>query len=164
MVRVAGLKGQVEAGVKFLSQEGMTPSQQLKAINEKVSNLINDQQQTWRLINERLRVNKVSVVNPHELTGGEYKWADHYFMTEVFPVLTPLAVDPAHPFPFIPNLGLTLTIQLVRESDNRELVGLLPLPAQIRRFVTLPGSSGKYILLEKMVTMILDRLFPGFST
>ncbi|PPR13498.1 MAG: Polyphosphate kinase [Alphaproteobacteria bacterium MarineAlpha12_Bin1] len=164
MVRVAGLKGQVEAGVKFLSQEGMTPSQQLKAINEKVSNLINDQQQTWRLINERLRVNKVSVVNPHELTGGEYKWADHYFMTEVFPVLTPLAVDPAHPFPFIPNLGLTLTIQLVRESDNRELVGLLPLPAQIRRFVTLPGSSGKYILLEKMVTMFLDRLFPGFST
>ncbi|MCH2549696.1 MAG: RNA degradosome polyphosphate kinase [Alphaproteobacteria bacterium] len=164
MVRVAGLKGQVEAGIKTSSQEGMNPSQQLIAIREKVGNLINDQQKTWRLINGCLRENNISVIQPHELTDDERKWTDDYFMTEVFPVLTPLAVDPAHPFPFIPNFGLTLTIQLVRESDNRALVGLLPLPSQIIRFVSLPASSGKYILLEKIVTMFLDRLFPGFST
>ena len=98
-----------------------------------------------------------------ELNEPERRWLDTHFMTGIFPVLTPLAVDPAHPFPFIPNFGLALALQLVRPTDDRILVGLLPLPAQIARFISLPGGQGRFMLLEKLVTMYLDKLFPGFE-
>lgn len=163
MVRVAGLKGQVAANVKSPSQDGLTPGQQLAAIHERARALTDEQQRIWRKLRAALRENDIAVVEPDELGDAERSWLDAHFMTEIFPVLTPLAVDPAHPFPFIPNFGLALALQLVRPADNRMLVGLLPLPAQIDRFIALPGDKGQFILLEKLVTMYLDKLFPGFE-
>ncbi|NNE85462.1 MAG: RNA degradosome polyphosphate kinase [Alphaproteobacteria bacterium] len=163
MVRVAGLRGQVTAGVKSPSQDGMTPSQQLAAIYERATTLTGEQQRIWLKLRGELRHNGITVVEADELDSTERAWLDDHFMTSIFPVLTPLAVDPAHPFPFIPNFGLALALQLVRPSDNRTLVGLLPLPAQINRFVDLPGDRNRFILLEKLVTMYLDKLFPGFE-
>jgi polyphosphate kinase len=163
MVRVAGLRGQVTAGVMSPSQDGMTPGQQLAAIYQRATTLTNEQQRIWLKLRSELRLNGITVVDPEELETAERSWLDEHFMTSIFPVLTPLAVDPAHPFPFIPNFGLALALQLVRPTDNRTLVGLLPLPAQINRFVNLPGDQNRFILLEKLVTMYLDRLFPGFE-
>src|SRR3546814_6472733 len=163
MVRVAGLKGQVAAGVATPSQDGLTPAQQLEAINRRAGGLMDEQQRIWRTLREDLRGSGVAVVNGDELTPLEREWLDGYFMADLFPVLTPLAVDPAHPFPFIPNLGFALELQIYRASDNRLLLGLLPLPAQIERFIKLPGSEGRYILLERCIAIFLDRLFPGFE-
>ena len=163
MVRVAGLKGQVAADVKSPSQDGMTPGQQLAAINERASALTAEQQRIWRKLLTELCKNKIAVVEPDELDDAERQWLDTHFMTAIFPVLTPLAVDPAHPFPFIPNFGLALALQLVRPSDNRMMVGLLPLPAQIERFICMPGDQSRFIQLEKLVTMYLEKLFPGFE-
>ena len=163
MVRVAGLKGQVAADVKSPSQDGMTPGQQLAAIHERATTLTGEQQRIWRKLRAVLRENGIAVVEPDELSDSERSWLDAHFMTAIFPVLTPIAVDPAHPFPFIPNFGLALALQLVRPTDNRILAGLLPLPAQIDRFVALPGEQGRFILLEKLVTLYLDELFPGFE-
>ena len=163
MVRAAGLKGQVAAGVKSPSQDGMTPAQQLAAIHERASSLTGEQQRIWRKLRAVLRENGIAVVEPDELDEAEKSWLDKHFMSEIFPVLTPLAVDPAHPFPFIPNFGMALALQLVRPTDNRVLVGLVPLPAQIDRFVALAGGQDRFILLEKLVTVYLDKLFPGFE-
>ena len=163
MVRVAGLRGQVAAGVKSPSQDGMTPSQQLAAIYQRATLLTNEQQRIWRKLRGQLRQSNIAVIEPDELNPAERRWLDTHFMTEIFPVLTPLAVDPAHPFPFIPNFGLALALQLVRPTDNRTLVGLLPLPAQIDRFICLSDDQDRFILLEKLVTMHLDKLFPGFE-
>ncbi|MCZ6837993.1 MAG: RNA degradosome polyphosphate kinase [Alphaproteobacteria bacterium] len=163
MVRVAGLKGQVAADVKSPSQDGMTPRQQLAAIHERASTLTNEQQRIWRKLRVNLREHNITVVEPDELSAAERNWLVAHFMTSIFPVLTPLAVDSAHPFPFIPNFGLALALQLVRPSDSRRLVGLLPLPAQINRFICLPGGKCRFILLEKLATMYLDELFPGFE-
>jgi polyphosphate kinase len=163
MVRVAGLRGQVTAGVKSPSQDGLSPSEQLAAIYQRATTLTGEQQRIWLKLRGELRHSGVSVVEAEELDSAERAWLDDHFMTSIFPVLTPLAVDPAHPFPFIPNFGLALALQLVRPTDNRTLVGLLPLPAQINRFVSLPGDRNRFILLEKLVTMYLDKLFPGFE-
>ncbi len=163
MVRVAGLKGQVDAGIKTLSQEGMSPDEQLAAINERAGLLMSEQQRIWRTLVPELRANGVSVVEPEELSAAEQVWLEDKFLTGIFPVLTPLAVDPAHPFPFIPNLGLALALDLYRESDNRLMIGLLPLPGQLERFIRLPGDSMRFVLLERCVSMFLDRVFPGFD-
>lgn len=163
MVRVAGLKGQVDAGVTTPSQEGLSPSDQLAAINERAGILMGEQQRIWRSLVAQLRENDLAVVDPAELTAEESAWLEDRFMTAIFPVLTPLAVDPAHPFPFIPNLGLALAMDLFRASDSREMIGLLPLPGQIERFIRLPGSRPRFILLERCVSMFLGHVFPGFE-
>ena len=141
----------------------MSPGQQLTAINERADALTAEQQRIWQKLRTGLRENNIAVVDPDELDDAERQWLDVHFMTAIFPVLTPLAVDPAHPFPFIPNFGLALALQLVRPADNRMMVGLLPLPAQIDRFICLPGDQTRFIQLEKLVTMYLDKLFPGFE-
>ena len=163
MVRVAGLKGQVGAGLKTPSQEGLTPAQQLVEINALAVTLMTEQQSIWRHLRDALRDQGVAVIEPAELTDDDRVWLEDRFMAEIFPVLTPLAVDPAHPFPFIPNLGLAMALQLNRSSDSRSLIGLLPLPAQIERFIRVPGNGVRYILLEKVISVFLHRLFPGFE-
>jgi polyphosphate kinase len=163
MVRVAGLKGQVDAGVVTPSQEGLSPGEQLTAINERAGALMGEQQRIWRSLVGQLRAADVTVVEPSELSADERNWLEDRFMASIFPVLTPLAVDPAHPFPFIPNLGLALAMDLFRASDNREMIGLLPLPGQIERFIRLPGSRPRFILLERCVSMFLGHVFPGFE-
>ena len=163
MVRVAGLKGQVTAEVTQQSQEGMTPAQQLAAINARASNLMANQQRVFGELRSDLSDAGIQVLETKNLTQTERQWLERYFIEEVFPVLTPIAVDPAHPFPFIPNLGFAMVLELLRREDNKSLTGLMILPAQIARFIRLPGPEIRFIRLEQVVRLHLDRLFPGFE-
>ncbi|KAF0221653.1 MAG: polyphosphate [Rhodospirillaceae bacterium] len=162
MVRVAGLKGQVEAGVMTTSEDGLTPAQQLNAINGMASDLLRAQKECWRSLQVELRAVGISVVDQSELTKAEMKWLDSRFMEHVFPVLTPLAIDPAHPFPFLPNAGIALVLHLFRLDDGEVLRALVPLPPQLERFIRLPGEAIRFLPLERLVLLFLDRLFPGF--
>ena len=162
MVRVAGLRGQVRAGITQRSQDGLSPERQLAEVNRRVSDLVRDQQRAWSELKGELVAADFSVVAPEDLTEDERNWVDTYFMEHVFPVLTPLAVDPAHPFPFIPNLGFAMALQLQRPDAGRSMRALVPLPAQIGRFVRLPGPAIRFLLIEHLVGLHLNRLFPGF--
>jgi polyphosphate kinase len=163
MVRVAGLKGQVQAGVSMASVDGLTPAQQLAAINSRTGELMRNQQACWRSLREELRGVGIAVIDPAELTAEERPWLDTYFLDQIFPVLTPMAIDPAHPFPFIPNLGFFLVLELSSRSESRSHRALLPLPSQIPRFIRLPGDAIRFLPLEGLVRLYLDRLFPGFD-
>ncbi|MCA3281365.1 MAG: RNA degradosome polyphosphate kinase [Roseomonas sp.] len=165
-VRVAGLVGQDRASVVAPSPDGLTPAQQLAAIHERARALIDGQQQAWRDLRVRLREAHLMMVDRPDLTEADKAWLDEWFMDRVFPVLTPLAVDPAHPFPFISNLALCLVFKLVREEDGGTMRALLPLPPQVERFIRLPSRRGagamRFVLLEDVILLFLDRLFPGF--
>ncbi|HXP72789.1 MAG TPA: RNA degradosome polyphosphate kinase [Stellaceae bacterium] len=163
MVRVAGLKGQVLAGVATPSQDGLTPAQQLAAINLRAHKLMHDQQVIWRALRQQLAEAGVSVIGPQDLSAEDRAWVEAHFLAEVFPVLTPLAVDPAHPFPFVANRGIGLALQLTRARDGKGMQALLLLPSAIGRFIRMPGANVRFLPLEQMVTLFLDRLFPGFS-
>src|SRR5580704_18192696 len=163
MVRVAGLKGQVVAGVATPSQDGLTPDQQLAAINQRAHRLMHDQQVIWRALRHQLAEAGVSVIGPQDLSAEDRAWVEAHFLAEVFPVLTPLAVDPAHPFPFVANRGIGLALQLTRARDGKRMQALLLLPSAIGRFIRIPVTNVRFLPLEQMVTLFLDRLFPGFS-
>jgi len=163
MVRVAGLVGQVAAGVTLASQDGLTPAQQLAAIHQRAQALIGGQQRCWTSLRGALREAGVAVIGPAELTAADRAWLDTWFVERMLPVLTPLAIDPAHPFPFIPNFGLVMALRLVRTDDGSGMRALLPLPSQVERFVRLPGEAIRFLMLEDAVSLFLDRLFPGFE-
>jgi polyphosphate kinase len=163
MVRVAGLRGQVEEGVETLSAERATPMQQLAAIAERADKLMARQQGIWAELRERLAEADFHVLGRDDLTAAEHEWLHQYFMTQVFPVLTPQAIDPAHPFPFVPNRGFTLMFELKRLSDDETLYALLMLPGMLRRFVRLPGASARYISLENTIILFRDQIFPGYE-
>ncbi|HWG81068.1 MAG TPA: RNA degradosome polyphosphate kinase [Stellaceae bacterium] len=163
MVRVAGLKGQVLAGIATPSQDGLTPAQQLEAINRRAGKLMRDQQVVWSQLTQLLSDAGISVIGPSDLSGDERAWLEERFMAEIFPVLTPLAIDPAHPFPFIANLGLGVALQLRRRSDGNRMEALLLIPATINRFIRLPGRGVRFLPIEQMIALFLDHLFPGFS-
>jgi len=163
MVRVAGLKGQVAAGVTSLSQDGLTPAQQLAAIHIRSGELMQNQQACWRGLRDELRAAGFAVLDASELTADERQWLDGFFLDQIFPVLTPMAIDPAHPFPFIPNLGFSVALELKARDGGRSLKALLPLPNQLARFVRLPGAAVRYLPIEALVGLYLDRLFPGFD-
>jgi polyphosphate kinase len=163
MVRVAGLKGQVNAGVAVPSQDGMTPAQQLAAINARVGDLMRNQQIAWQKLRQELREAGIAVIEVGDISASERRWLDQYFMEQIFPILTPLAVDPAHPFPFIPNLGFSLVLHLASPGEGRDLRALLPLPNMIDRFVRLPGKQIRFLPLEDLIGLYLDHLFPGFN-
>ena len=163
MVRVAGLKALVAAGVTTPSDDGLTPAEQLDAINKRAAELLRAQQRQWRVLRNELREAGIIVVDPHELSAEDREWLDTYFNDNIFPVLTPLAIDPAHPFPFIPNLGFAMVLELLRPTDGKNLRALVPLPSQIDRFTRLPGGKVRFLLIESLVALFLDRLFPGFE-
>ncbi len=163
MVRVAGLKGQVAAGVTTPSQDGLTPAEQLDAINRRAGVLVRDQQKQWHTLRRELREAGIVVVDPRELTDKDRAWLEAYFTDNIFPVLTPLAIDPAHPFPFIPNLGFAMVLELLRPADSKSLRALVPIPSQIERFTRLPGGKTRFLPIESLVALFLDRLFPGFE-
>ena len=162
MVRVAGLKGQIAAGVG-LSHDGRTPIQQLEAIQLKADKLIKCQQECWKILCNELKKKEISILHIQEVPDEDKKWLNNYFMDQIFPVLTPMAIDPAHPFPFILNRGFSAVLQLLRRSDNREMKALLPLPSQLPRFIPLTGKSVRFITLESLVSLYFDKLFPGFE-
>lgn len=163
-VRVAGLVGQEREGVTRQSPDGMSVQQQLAAIHERAQALIGAQQQAWRDLRGPLAEAEVMLVEPGTLSEAEREWLDTLFMERVFPVVTPLAVDPAHPFPFIPNMALCMALKLVREEDGGTMRALLPIPPQLDRFIRLPagGRMLRFLLLEDLIALSLKRLFPGF--
>ncbi len=165
MVRVAGLKGMVSAGIASVSDDGLTPAQQIGKVEQAAGALIGDQQNTWAALREELRVAGVTLLGPEELTDADRAWLDSEFREEMYPVLTPLAIDPAHPFPFIPNLGFSLALRLMRKRDNKAVTALLPVPQQLTRFVRLPGEGdvARFIALENVFGLYLHRLFPGHT-
>ena len=168
MVRVAGLHGLVRQGVTTLSDDGLTPSQQLREINEKAGELIAEQQACWVALRKELADAGISVVDTDALIDDEVTWLEQRFMEQIFPVLTPLAVDPAHPFPFIANLGFTLALELKRRKDGAKMRALIPIPALIDRFVRLPEMAPfrgqiRFVTLEALIIRFIARLFPGFD-
>ncbi len=142
MVRVAGLVGQTKAGVEVPSQDGLTPAQQLDAILQRADALMVRQQKVWGDVLKDLRNEQIFVRESDELTPSQLDWLEDYFLDQVLPVLTPLAIDPAHPFPFIPNLGLALALQLARRDDGNRMNALLLIPQRLDRFIMLPGENG----------------------
>jgi polyphosphate kinase len=163
MVRVAGLKGQHLAGIKTLSQDGLTPAQQLEAIRLRAGKLMTDQQVTWMGLRQQLGDVGLAVIEPADLEPGDRFWLEARFMADVFPVLTPLAIDPAHPFPFIANRGFGLVLELERIADGARLQALILIPSSIDRFIRLPGRRVRFLPIEQMIALFLDHLFPGFA-
>lgn len=167
MVRVAGLKGQVKAGVDRPSMDGLSPAEQLEKISETVEKLASDQQKQWRLLKDLLALEGVRLIDGKDTTVADRKWLETYFLDLIFPVLTPLAIDPAHPFPFIPNLGLSLVLDLKQTDGERRLTALLRIPSTILRFIQLPEgartSGQRFISLEQTVSLFIDQLFPGYT-
>src|SRR5579875_1051312 len=161
-VRVAGLMGQAKAGVTAPSPDGRTPAQQLQAIRAQVQTLVAEQQRLWHELRRELHEAGLVVLDRNALahnalSAEDHRWLESWFMERVFPVLTPLAIDPAHPFPFIPNMGLVLALKLERQDVGRIMEALVPLPAGP------DGGSGRairFVLLEHLVVHCLDRLFP----
>src|SRR5215210_346199 len=167
MVRVAGLRGQVVAGIETPSQDGLTPAEQLDRINRFVAELTDEQQENWVNLEARLAEAGIHVLAADALTDKERVWLEDHFLGHIFPVLTPIAVDPAHPFPFIPNFGFTLGLELVREGSLRTMHALMPIPPQLNRFIRLPTDRGpngaiRFIRLETVVGIFVSRLFPGY--
>jgi polyphosphate kinase len=168
MVRVAGLKGQVREGVRTLSQDGLLPEEQLVKVNADAAKLVGHQQKLWRRIRGELAEAGLKIVTPSEVTKSERKWLEEIFLTQLFPILTPLAIDPAHPFPFIPNLGFSMALKLRRLADGKTLHALVPAPLQVARFWELPATANRarapkrrFLTLESLLSLFLDYLFPG---
>jgi len=168
MVRVAGLRAQVRAGVITPSQDGLTPQQQLDRISEVAKGVMDQQQARWRDLRRRMAEAGIEVVDPEDLSAADHDWLREDYMMSILPVITPLAVDPAHPFPFIPNLGFALALKLSRPGERGHMNGLIPIPSGVERFVELPsGGNGRdhrrFIALEDAIGLFVDVLFPGYE-
>ncbi len=164
MVRVAGLKGQQLDNVELRSADGLTPVQQLAAISAEADRLMRDQQQVWHQLREELIVVGIEVIGAGEPLVPEIdEWLEEHFQTQIFPILTPQALDPAHPFPFIPNLGLSVLFDLIRKSDGENVRELVMIPSALPRFVRIPGKPARYMALESVIRRFSHRLFPGYE-
>jgi polyphosphate kinase len=171
MVRVAGLVEQQAAGVATLSQDGLTTAQQLGEINRFVATLVSDQQTCWAALRVELAASGIHLLDAPDLSAEDKAWLEGEFLSHIFPILTPIAVDPAHPFPFIPNKGFAIGIELRRESDGKTMHALLPIPGQLDRFIKVPSARMvgdglpelHFIRMETVIGLFLTRLFPGYA-
>ncbi|WP_420410862.1 RNA degradosome polyphosphate kinase [Roseibium sp.] len=166
MVRVAGLRGQQRADVTNLSDDGLTPTEQLDKIGEAVHQLQASQQQIWGELQGEIAEEGIEILRAETLEADERNWLEEYFLSYIFPVLTPLAIDPAHPFPFIPNLGFSIVFELVPSSGGEGMIALMRVPSQVARFVQMPNSkdgAARFIAVEKVISLFIGRLFPGYE-
>lgn len=164
-VRVAGLRALVRAKNQTPSEDGRSAAEQLVLIHANARRLMHTQQAVFNKLRKQMEAKGISLCTRSKLTGRDLKFLEDHFLNKVFPVLSPLAIDPAHPFPFIPNAGFSLALSLERESDRRTLQALLPIPQQIARFVPLPSKDGeqRFLPLEELLLLHLDMLFPGYT-
>ncbi|MGD9810166.1 MAG: RNA degradosome polyphosphate kinase [Sphingobium sp.] len=163
MVRVAGLKGQQLDNLEVRSADGLTPAQQLAAIGAEADALMQDQQAAWHSLRGDLAEAGIEVIDDQPLSPDIEAWLEEHFLTQIFPILTPQALDPAHPFPFIPNLGLSLLFDLIRQSDGENVRELVMIPSSLSRFFRIPGNPARYMALESVVRRFSHRLFPGYD-
>jgi polyphosphate kinase len=165
MVRVAGLAGQVREGIAERSADGLTPEEQLEFVLEEIASLQNAQQKVLAELRGKLRDERIAIVDLGELLDSDREPMEKLFMETVFPVLTPLSIDPAHPFPFIPNLGFSIALDLVGKKKKQAMIALLRLPPALNRFLRLPDAEGvtRFITLEDAVRLFIGNLFPGYS-
>ncbi len=173
MVRIAGLAGQVREQVSLLSDNGQTPSEQLSSATREIVELQKLQHQTFDVLRSELEKEGIKIKSRDGLNASEREWVEDHFLSNIFPMLTPLCIDPAHPFPFMPNLGLTLVLTLERRSDGKPMTALLRLPQPLKRFVALPeneeGDDGLpraprcFISVEEIISLFISRLFPGYK-
>ena len=168
MVRVAGLRGQMRAGVAIRSDDGLSPAEQLARIGDAVERLQSAQQKRWRELCIELSLVGIEIVEPSDLSESDRQWLETYFLSYAFPVLTPLAIDPAHPFPFIPNLGFSLVLDLVSAKHGAGMTALLRIPSQLERFVRLPQAGAatpidRFMPIETVIGLFVSQLFPGYT-
>ncbi|PLX36694.1 MAG: RNA degradosome polyphosphate kinase [Hyphomicrobiales bacterium] len=168
MVRVAGLKGQQREKVESQSIDGLTPTAQLARIRDAVTGLQSEQQQRWVALRDELASAGIFIVTEENLSQADVDWLTDQFLISMFPALTPLAIDPAHPFPFIPNLGFSLILNLVREGEDETMTALLRIPHKLDRFIQLPDPEdapgvARFIAREHAISLFITRLFPGYT-
>lgn len=165
MVRVAGLHAQVDEGVNIKSSDGMLPQEQLSEVNQKANLLMKNQQTTWKKLKEKMSENNIHILSKNSLSTKEKEQCAEYFEANVLPVLTPLAIDPAHPFPFVGNLGLVLSVQLKHKNNNKKRNALLPLPTILPRFIEIESNKDtlKMIPLEEMLMLFSTKIFDGYD-
>ena len=163
MVRVAGLVGQMREQILEISQDGLSPTEQLDLIRKRAQDLMAEQDRRWLQLKDELKQNNIEIVDESGLTAREREWTDQRFLDHILPIVTPIAIDPAHPFPFILNRGFVMAVQLRRRKDGNQMKALLPIPSQLERFMRLPGENARFILLENLLSMFLPRLFPGYD-
>ncbi|XOY56495.1 MAG: RNA degradosome polyphosphate kinase [Rhodobacterales bacterium] len=163
-VRVAGLRELAIAGNVTPALDGLTPAEQLVEIDREARALMTRQQVVYSALEAEMKDNGIAILSRKDVTKDDNDFLDNYFLDQVFPVLSPLAIDPAHPFPFLPNEGFALALQLERSADKRSLRALLPIPAQIARFISLPSATGhRFLPLEELLLLHIPRLFPGYQ-
>jgi polyphosphate kinase len=167
MVRVAGLVGQVREKLTQLSDDGLTAQEQLERVRVLAQDLMSEQDRRWIQLKDELAENGIVISDGGDLAPHEKTWLDQRFLEQILPVVTPIAIDPAHPFPFIPNRGFIMCLELKRRRDGGRMNALLPIPQQLDRFVRLPAMDGqgavRFISLENMLSLFIPRLFPGYE-
>lgn len=165
MVRVAGLEGQVREGITNRSPDGLSPAEQLDRILEEIDGLQLEQQASLAILQQHLANENIHFVRPSGLAEGDMAWLEDEFLQSIFPVLTPLSIDPAHPFPFIPNLGFSICLQLASKAANEPMTALIRLPVALDRFLRLPDRDGaiRFITLEDVVSLFISSLYPGYE-
>src|SRR6516164_2748604 len=163
MVRVAGLKELAASHVSVKSEDGLTPERQLTAIAEAAGHLVDRQQRCWADLQKRLRAEGISIPDHDSLTSNERAWLRQLLVDRLLPVLTPIAIDPAHPFPFIPNRALAMVVEL-RRDDGSQINALVLVPERVERLIRLPGERGRFVLIEHVLLAVgLSELFPGMT-
>ncbi len=165
MVRVAGLAGQVREQVSHRSDDGLSAQEQLHMVLEETARLQNEQQIVFGELQDELTETGIEIVRPESLSKGDLAWLEDHFLQTIFPVLTPLSVDPAHPFPFIPNLGFSIAMQLVNRKNKKLMNALIRLPVALNRFVSIPtaGQNFRFMTLESIVGLYIARFYPGYE-
>jgi polyphosphate kinase len=160
MVRVAGLRGQQIRGIEELSLDGMTPGEQLTAIAVEADSLMADQQKLWQQLRKQLAKEGISVIDPGEIGRKAEAAVELHFREQILPVLTPQALDPAHPFPFIPNQGLSLIFEMRRLHDKELVRQLIMIPSALPRFIRVPGARRRFVPIEELIKSYVGLLFP----